>query len=405
MPRLTPFFALVPLVTTLACEDSRPVEPVEESMLRVVSGDGQSGLIGVPLSDSLVIEVRDENGPRSNVSVTFTALGGGTFSPPAATTDAAGRAMALWIPGEGADSVEASALGDRITASATGARAGPTTTWMGRNDYVEYRAGTLPLVLSAPHGGTMEPAEIPDRSWGTTVRDIYTDELAYAIADALEARTGERPHLIVSHLHRRKLDPNREIVEAAQDNPRAQQTWREFQALIEHASDRVEEEFGEGYYIDLHGHGHEIQRIELGYLLGATTLGLSDQALDAGGYADNTSVPALVASSGAALSVLLRGPDALGTLLEDRGLPTTPSAQQPGPGDNPFFSGGYNTRRHGSFDGGPISGVQIELNYFGVRDTPEHRALFAERLADALAAYLPRWYPSQPTGVSASPPR
>lgn len=393
MPRFTPLLAMVPLLATLACEDSRPVEPVDESMLRVVSGDGQSGLVGVPLSDSLVIEVRDENGPRSNVSVTFTALGSGTFSPPAATTDAAGRAMALWIPGEGADSVEVSALGDRITASATGARAGPTTTWMGRNDYVEYQAGTLPLVLSAPHGGTMEPAEIPDRSWGTTVRDIYTDELAYAIADALEARTGERPHLIVSHLHRRKLDPNREIVEAAQDNPRAQQTWREFQSLIEHASDRVEEEFGEGYYIDLHGHGHPIQRIELGYLLGATTLGLSDQALDAGGYADNTSVPALVASSGASLSVLLRGPDALGTLLEDRGLPATPSAQQPGPGDNPFFSGGYNTRRHGSFDGGAISGVQIELNYFGVRDTPEHRALFAEGLADALAAYLPRWYP------------
>lgn len=380
-------------VAATACDDSQPIEPVDEPTVRIVSGDAQNGLAGVPLTDSLVVEVRDENGARSGTSVTFTSMGGGLFSPPVATTDASGRAMTLWIPGEGPDSVQVTALGDAVVATASGAKAESTTTWTGRNGYVVYQAGTLPLVISAPHGGTMEPAEIPDRTWGTTVRDIFTDEVAYAVADALEARTGERPHLIVSHLHRRKLDPNREIVEAAQENPRAEQTWREFQSLIEHASDRVEEDFGDGYYIDLHGHGHAIQRIELGYLLGSTTLGLSDQALDSGGYEDNTSVPALVASSGASLSTLLRGPDALGTLLEARGVPATPSGAQPGPGENPFFSGGYNTRRHGSFEGGAISGVQIEMNYLGIRDTGENRILFAERLADALAAYLARWYP------------
>lgn len=392
--RTLPVCLLLAGLGLTACSGgSQPAEPNPESAVRILSGDGQNGLAGVPLSDSVVVEVRDENGPRSGTSVTFSTTGGGLFLPPVATTDASGRAMALWIPAEGADSARISALGDAVVATATGALAGPTTRWTGRNDYVEYQAGTLPLVISAPHGGTLDPSEIPDRSWGTIVRDRATDELAYLIADALEDRTGERPHLIMSHLHRRKLDPNREIVEAAQDNPRAQQAWWEFQSLIEHASDRVEEEYGDGFYIDLHGHGHEIQRVELGYLLGSTTLGLSDQALDAGGYDDNTSVPALVASAGVSLSTLLRGPESLGTLLEDRSVPATPSGPQPGPGENPFFSGGYNTRRHGSFDGGGISGVQIELNYFGIRDTAENRELFAEQLADALAVYLARWYP------------
>ncbi len=58
-------------------------------------------------------------------------------------------------------------------------------------EYIEYIAGDLPIILSAPHGGDMVPEEIPDRTQGTTVRDSRTEELAWtffaqALAEALE---------------------------------------------------------------------------------------------------------------------------------------------------------------------------------------------------------------------------
>ena len=45
------------------------------------------------------------------------------------------------------------------------------------------------------------------------------------------------------------------------------------------------------------------------------------------------------------------------------------------------------------FDGGSISGVQIEAQFNGVRDTSFSRTAFAGALAAVLEAYLGRWYP------------
>src|SRR5262245_4949000 len=87
--------------------------------------------------------------------------------------------------------------------------------YFGSNQYIEYVAGDLPLILSAPHGGRESPEELPDRTEGTFAFDTNTQELARAVANELHARTGGWPHLIICRLHRRKVDCNREIVEAA----------------------------------------------------------------------------------------------------------------------------------------------------------------------------------------------
>ena len=42
------------------------------------------------------------------------------------------------------------------------------------------------------------------------------------------------------HLHRSKLDPNREIIEAAQGDPESERAWWEFQTFIEEATETVE---------------------------------------------------------------------------------------------------------------------------------------------------------------------
>lgn len=46
--------------------------------------------------------------------------------------------------------------------------------------------------------------------------------------------------------------------------------------------------------MDMHGHGHSIQRLELGYLLSATRVNLSDASLDANiAYQDTSGVKTL----------------------------------------------------------------------------------------------------------------
>jgi hypothetical protein len=256
----------------------------------------------------------------------------------------------------------------------------------GRRQYTEYLPGDLPILVSAPHGGYEEPDEIPDRTYGTMTQDRNTQEMARAVRAALFDHTGRYPHVIISRLHRRKLDPNREIGEAAQDNPFAEHAWREFHRFVEAATGTVTASAGRGLYLDLHGHGHEIQRLELGYLLTSSELALSDEALEA--LVAESSVRALALESSESFTQVIRGTNSLGGLLAARGYQAVPSPADPDPGGNPYFSGGYNTRRHGSRDGGTVSGIQIEMHYDGVRDTEANRETYAAALVFALDAYL-----------------
>ena len=261
-------------------------------------------------------------------------------------------------------------------------------TYFGRNHYVEYLAGEMPIVISAPHGGSLVPAEIPNRTWGETGTDTNTQDTARAVADALRARTGRPVHLVLCNLRRSKLDANREVAEAAQGNPFAIQAWTEYHGFIDAARQAISIRYGRGLYVDLHGHGHPKARLEIGYLLDAGDLGQSDTELDQSSMATQSSIRTLAVEADVPFSELLRGPTSLGGLLEGRGVPSVPSPSNPGPGADPYFNGGYSTARHGSQSGGPISGVQIECHYAGVRDTAANRAAFASALADVLAVYV-----------------
>jgi len=257
----------------------------------------------------------------------------------------------------------------------------------GRNDYIEYIVGDLPLVIAAPHGGYEEPGEVGRRRFGVLGQDRMTQEAARAIADEIFVRVGRRPHLVINRLHRNRLDANREIVEAAQGDPFAEQAWIEFNELVDSAKARVVAADGIGLFVDLHGHGHEIQRVELGYLLSGDDLGRSNEALDAGSFSDRTSIRRLAGSVSIPLSQLLRGPQSMGGLLGDAGIRAIPSPSDPAPLGAAYFSGGYNTRKHGSATGGPLDGIQFELHWSGLRDTEAGRAQFAQAFASAVQRY------------------
>lgn len=272
----------------------------------------------------------------------------------------------------------------------------PGTSYFGDNDYVEYIAGNMPLIFTAPHGGSLTPTSIPTRTASacggeaTTSADLDTEDLARHIRTEFFNRTGKYPHIVINRLHRSRLDANREIGEAACGNAQSQEAWRDYHEFIETAKTKVTADHQRGWYTDLHGHGHAIARLELGYDLSATTLRLSDAELDAGAtYETASSIRAFSQQSTLSFSALLRGSTSLGTLLTDAGFPSVPGTQDPAPDvGEEYFSGGYSAQRHSCKTSGQVCGVQIEANLAGVRDTPANRAAFAAAIATAYAAFL-----------------
>ena len=176
------------------------------------------------------------------------------------------------------------------------------------------------------------------------------------------------------------------------------QAWYDWNGFIDDAKDSLSTRWGRGLYIDLHGHGHAIQRLELGYLLTSAELGLTDEQLVAQNLAAESSIRALALSATSDFAEILRGPESLGALLVERGYASVPTPWALDPGGAAYFSGGFNTLRHGSRNGGTVSAIQIECYYTGVRTNDTTRAAFASALVSALRAYFEAHYGFTYTG-------
>lgn len=259
------------------------------------------------------------------------------------------------------------------------------------NNYVEYIPGDLPIVISVPHGGYLEPASIPDRDCDgcVTGRDSYTQELARSMNDAFYEQMGGYAHFIINLLHRKKFDANRDIGDAADGNAIVEETWYDYHELIDIAKAQIEADYGRGLFIDLHGHGHDIQRLELGYLLSGSELRLPNSQMNSVDIIAETSIRTLVADNWQSLTHadLIRSNYSFGNIIDRKGYPAVPSMNDRYPIEGqPYFNGGYNTRRHSSIEGGNIDGFQIECNQ-SIRFDSGKRNKFAIELAKALNEY------------------
>ena len=64
----------------------------------------------------------------------------------------------------------------------------PGSTRWSPDRFIEYVVGNAPIVISAGHGGSLEPPSIPDRTYGTFAKDTRTIELAREFAEVLKGR-------------------------------------------------------------------------------------------------------------------------------------------------------------------------------------------------------------------------
>ena len=248
----------------------------------------------------------------------------------------------------------------------------------GRNQYIEYIPGNLPIIISAGHGGRLIPTDIPARTFGNMVFDKNTQELARKIAAEFFRRTGKYPHLIINRLSRTRLDPNREIAEGAQ-HANSRIAWNEWHAFIREARNKVTAQHGRGLYLDLHGQVRHGPRTEVGYRLDESDWALSDAVLNANvSYERTSSLRALSEQSPLTFAQLHRGPTSFGSLLEKYGYTAVPSAAHPSP-SSAYYGGAYNVDTHGCSGGGSVCGLQLETE-IGFRRTAAGRQRFAEAL-------------------------
>ena len=94
------------------------------------------------------------------------------------------------------------------------------------SSYIRYEVGTIPIIISVPHGGAERPVGFQTRRCPGSVHvtDSYTIELAEAIQKEFIAHN-LRAHIVISELSRSILDPNRDRDEATCSEPRAGIAW------------------------------------------------------------------------------------------------------------------------------------------------------------------------------------
>jgi len=285
------------------------------------------------------------------------------------------------------------------------------------NKYLTYIQGDINIIISVPHGGQKEYRNnktIPDRKPGCkdetgtcqfgeenktknckkvcsirTGADLRSELIARTVYDKFVNKTGKKPSFIKSELHRKRLDPNREVKEAAQGNAVAIEAYNAFHDSIEHAIKNFDGK--PGFLLDFHGYydKNSQNNTMLGYLI-------RPQDLNAGTYSkEDVSVKALVERTDLTVDEILFGEDtSFGSLFEKSGYHALPSPRQHSPDGDRYFNGGFIVQTYGSREKGNVDAIQLEFqSWIRSKDlSTEVRDNFCEELADNIYKFYQLYY-------------
>jgi len=122
-------------------------------------------------------------------------------------------------------------------------------------DYIEYYRGSIPLIISVPHGGTTICDNIPRRTNGILGIDKDTIKLACELIEMIKnIFKFKTPSYIISKIHRAKIDFNRSSYEAFdQESELAKEIYHFYHNKIEELILYNLETFNYSMLIDIHG--------------------------------------------------------------------------------------------------------------------------------------------------------
>ena len=249
--------------------------------------------------------------------------------------------------------------------------------------YISYRVGNTPIIITVPHDGTLTPSTFPDRT-GASTRAENTRKIAEQFAYFFNANSnGLYPHIIYNNVSRSKLDPDLNQMDGAQGNSYANLSYGTYHSFLQTAIDSVEAYFDAGILLNLVEHNHSNQRVELGYLLSASDLDLTNLQLNS--YSGQSSVSHIANLSSSSFAEVIRGYNSLGTLIVGSSYTSNdvnytfeavPTLETPNVGNSDYSSGGYTITQYGSSNGGKINGIDVATPFAGFRDNANaYRAL------------------------------
>lgn len=221
-------------------------------------------------------------------------------------------------------------------------------------DFVLIQQGTLPIILTVPHGGREAIPGIDERNiegksggkgggkWGGFVKgsDLNTDILAHAIVTQIRELTGKTPYLVMAKFHRKYIDANRPP-EIALDNPKARPYYDYYHETVRSFIGEVLGKYPAGILVDVHGQHDAPDVVMRGTHNGRTITQLLKRA----------GVPAMT------------GPNGLFGQLEANGFKVFPGNDVPprGTAENAGLNGGYTVSTYGSDSANGIDTVQMEF--------------------------------------------
>ncbi len=237
--------------------------------------------------------------------------------------------------------------------------------------FVTLWAGTLPIILSAPHGGREAIPGIASRRGYevpqfTTGRDSNTAELAEQVGTMLAAELGGRPFLVLARFERKYIDANR-APSAAYESPGAKLYYDGYHRTLGEACRNVQQRWGHGLLVDLHGQRAEPETIFRGTNNGKSVSEL-ERRFGRGALTGNDSILGQLVLKGYKVS-----PNGAGNELERR------------------YTGGFTTQTYGSHRGTGIDAIQLELGT-ALRQR-ENLKRTAVDLAQAIAVFARRYLP------------
>ena len=127
-------------------------------------------------------------------------------------------------------------------------------------DYFEYKRGTIPLIISVPHGGSFKVENIPDRTSGIYGIDRETMSLAFELIKNINkvfqfnSKDIKSPSYIISKVERLKIDFNRKESEAFHaKSSLAKKIYKFYHSKISDLITYNLNEFQQSLLIDIHG--------------------------------------------------------------------------------------------------------------------------------------------------------
>jgi len=247
--------------------------------------------------------------------------------------------------------------------------------------YIDVHEGNVPIVITAPHGGTASIENCPLRRSGVLEGDTNTHFLAEALLEALKNYSATeygktidklsnedkvnfvpiKPYCVIAKAHRRYCDLNRPI-NIALEHEKAEGYYHAYHTTITSFVDIARKENPSAILIDIHGQGTNKDAIFRGSNNGKTLCCLSEKCGESALFGDN--------------SILGK--------LETLNYNIIPSCKCGfTESENALYNGGYTVRHYSKQE---IACLQLEIGY-NHRSSSDRFKRAAAHIAESIVAY------------------